>query len=281
MSKHNKKRNIGIVYEQLVSTVTQATIDGNKLRANQALTILKRHFSPGTELYKEFRLINSLVKTSVTSDALAARIMEEAKQSARTYSVKQLQKEKSDLIGEINRAFNKDSFYKTPVKNYRQLATIHTLIEGWRSPSPDIGLILEYETNLHTWLTQRRDENPVPVESQKTQGVNDLSVKIMRDSFNRKYGESLNESQRRLLQAIAHGLGSEPLVKEMRAQQAAALEALSHYSIQCDSSIVERKIPQVTEAIHSLNPEDTSDKNVARFMTVSQLCDELMEKKND
>lgn len=281
MSKHNKKRNIGIVYEQLVSTVAQATIDGNKARANQALTILKRHFSPGTELYREFRLINSLVKTSVSSDALAARILEEAKASARTYSVEQLQKEKSELIGEINRIFNKDSFYRTPVKNYRQLATIHTLIEGWRSPSPDFGLLLEYETNLHTWLTQVHSGPPAPVESQKTQGVNDLSVKIMRDSFNKKYGGSLNESQRRLLRVIAHGAGSEPLVQEMRAQQSMALEALSLYRTQCDSSVVERKIPQVVEAIRSLSPEDTSDRNVTRFMTVSQLCDELMEKKND
>lgn len=279
MSKHNKKRNVGIVYEQLVAVVSQATVEGNQSKANNALRIIKKYFAPGTELYREFRLINSLVKTHVGSDALASRILDETKRAAVAYDVNKLQSEKSALIGDINRTFQKESFYRTPVKNYKVFATIHTLLEDWRSKTPDISRRLQYETVLHGWLLQEKNEPKV--DGLKTAGVNDLTVKIMRESFNKKFGNSLNESQRKLLQAIAFGGKSASLVAEMKDQRDSAIKSLQSYRAQCDSRIVEQKIPGVIQILESLNPEDTSDQNVARFMTVSQLCDELMEKKND
>lgn len=279
MSKHNKKRNVGIVYEQLVATISRATIDGDKDKANKALSIIKKHFAPGSELYREFRLINALVNTSVKSDALASRILDETKQSAKSYDTNRLRGEKSSLISEINRSFDKSSFYKTPVKNYRLLATIHTLLEGWRDQAPDIATVLQYEAHLHNWLLQEKVEQPI--QTHKTEGINDLTVKIMRESFNKKFGVTLNESQRRLLQAIAFGGKGNDLISEMKVQHVMALKALEQYRSQCDNRIVEGKIPAIFEALRSLNPDDTSDKNVAKFMTVSQLCDELMEKKND
>jgi len=278
MSKHNKKRNVGIVYEQLVAVVSQATVEGNQAKANNALRIIKKYFAPGTELYREFRLINSLVKTHVGSDALASRILDETKRAAIGYDVHKLQSEKSALIGDINRTFQKESFYRTSVKNYKVFATIHTLLEDWRSKNPDIPRRLQYETVLHGWLLQEKSEPRV--DGMKTAGVNDLTVKIMRESFNKKFGDSLNESQRKLLQAIAFGGKSAVLVAEMKDQKTSAIKSLQTYRSQCDSRIVEQKIPGIVQILESLNPEDTSDQNVARFMTVSQLCDELMEKKN-
>lgn len=280
MNKHNKKRNVGIVYEQLVTTVSRATVEGDSVRANTALKIIKRYFAPGTELYREFRLVTALTNTQVKSDALASRILEETKVAARDYNVEKLRSEKSRLIAEINRTFDRNTFYQTPVKDYRLLATIGSLIEEWRSPSADVDRRLQFESRLHEHLLLERSDSPEPSELRSPQ-VNDLTVRIMRETFNKKFGSSLNESQRRLLQAIALGGNGGDLVKEMKAQRGTALRALELYRSQCDNRIVEQKIPQVLEALTVLDPEDTSDKNVARFMTVSQLCDELMENKND
>jgi len=280
MNKHNKKRNVGIVYEQLVTTVSRATVEGDSARANTALKIIKRYFAPGTELYREFRLVTALTNTQVKSDALASRILEETKVAARDYNVEKLRSEKSRLIAEINRTFDRNTFYQTPVKDYRLLATIGSLIEEWRSPSADVDRRLQFESRLHEHLLLERSDSPEPSELRSPQ-VNDLTVRIMRETFNKKFGSSLNESQRRLLQAIALGGNGGDLVKEMKVQRGTALKALELYRSQCDNRIVEQKIPRVLEALTVLDPEDTSDKNVARFMTVSQLCDELMENKND
>ena len=279
MNKHNKKRNVGIVYEQLVSSVSRATVEGDSARANAALKIIKRYFAPGTELYREFRLVTALTNTQVKSDALASRILEETKAAARNYSIERLRSEKSKLIAEINRTFDRDTFYRTPVRDYRLLATIGSLIEEWRSPSADVDRRLQFEARLHEHLLTERPAEPEATDL-RTPNVNDLTVKLMREAFNKKFGSTLNESQRRLLQAIALNEMDQGLEAELRSQRGTALKALELYRSQCDSTVVKQKIPRVLEALTALDPGDTSDRNIAKFMTVSQLCDELMEKKN-
>jgi len=68
---HNKKRNSILLYEFLVSSISKSLVEDDKRKSSAALKILKRHFKKGTNLYKEFRLLNSLIKTSVTSPQVA------------------------------------------------------------------------------------------------------------------------------------------------------------------------------------------------------------------
>lgn len=278
MSKgHNKKRNVGIVYEQLVFTVSRATVENDKDTANKALKIIKTYFSPGTELYKEYRLFNALVQTHVGSEALASRILEETKLASSNYDISALRKEKSDLINEINRVFGKDKFYMTPVKNYKLFATIHTLMEEWRSNTPDVMKRVQYESKLHEWLMTPK--NAQVIEEMRTPGVNDLTVKLMRGSFNKKFG-NLNERQKDLIKSIVFESDKQAVTKRMSEQKEIALLSLKKYSSLCDSKHVSSKIPQAIDLLEGLNAEDTSDKNIAKFLTVAQLCDELMENKN-
>lgn len=279
MSKgHNKKRNVGIVYEQLVSTVSKCLVEGKSDEANKALRIVKKYFAPGTELYKEFRLFNALTQTHVKSDALASRILEDTKQAVSQHNAIKLRSEKSNLINDINRTFNKDVFYNTPVKNYKYFATIHTLIEEWRSDYPDVMRRAQYESRLHEWLLTPKET--VPVESMKTPNVSSLTVRIMRESFNKKFGDTLNENQRELLQTIAFGGDEDKIRSIMREHKNTALKALQRYKAQCDNRIVEQKIPNAVRVLETLDTEDASDQNVAKFMTVSRLCDELTENNN-
>ena len=278
MSKgHNKKRNVGIVYEQLVFTVSRATVEKDQETADKALKIIKSYFAPGTELYKEYRLFNALVQTHVGSEALASRILEETKMASSNYDLIKLRREKSGLVNEINRVFGKDKFYMTPVKNYKLLATIHTLMEEWRSSSPDVMRRVQYESKLHEWLLTPKTSSVI--EEMKTPNINDLTVKIMRGSFNKKF-DSLNEKQRDLIRTVVFEEDKEKVVKTMREQKEAALLSLRSYSAQCDSKHVASKIPQAVSLLESLNESDTSDSNIAKFLTVAQLCDELMENKN-
>ena len=80
---HNKKRNVGIVYELLLRSVSAYLIEGEKEKAQTALDIISRRFSKDTELFKEFRLFNALAKTRVTDSAVSAVILTETKAAAR------------------------------------------------------------------------------------------------------------------------------------------------------------------------------------------------------
>ena len=58
-------------------------------------------------------------------------------------------------------------------------------------------------------------------------------------------------------------------------------ETIKEYKNDCESKFLTEKIPTIEEAIRSLDPEDHRDDNVAKFLTVMGLCEELQEKNNE
>ena len=277
---HNKKRNVGIIYEQLITDVSTALVEKNQKRAAKSVHLIKKHFGKGTELYKEFRLFNAMLKTTVKSDALASRIVSESKVAALSHDYQKLNQEKSDLIREINYSYGKD-FYKTPVKNYKMLATIQSLLNDWRNPKFDVQQRVTYESKIHEWLlTEKFDTD---LETLKTPDVNDLTVKIMRETFNKKFGDVLNDSQKSLLKCLVfEGELSESSKQEvvdlMTEQRQSALKLMKEYERQCESAHVKEKIPKAIKLLESLDVNDVSDQNIAKCLTVTRLCDELLEK---
>ena len=58
--KHNKKRNTAFVYEAIVKEITVAIIKNDHERKNKAVSILKKHFKPGSVLSKHLECYRSL-----------------------------------------------------------------------------------------------------------------------------------------------------------------------------------------------------------------------------
>jgi len=278
MSKtHNKKRNVGIIYEQLVRKVSEALVEGDMGRANLVLDILKKNFKKDTELYKEFRLFNALVKTTVSSDSIATRILSEAKSAAQDHDAAQLRKEKSRLIKEINHTLDDNSFYSTRIDSYRTYATIQTLLNDWRSGSSvDIKRVALYEDKIHSWLIEEKNESNL--EDLKSNNVDKLTVKIMREKFNKRYGSTLTDGQRSLIREMVFcketGDGT-PAKEIMKEQKASVVSLINSYKNNCASDYSLKKLPLVLEAVRSLDTDDLSDTNVARFLTTIKLGNEL------
>ena len=82
MAKSQKRRNTALMYEWLVKKISRCLVEGDNRTAGVAVKILKKHFKPGTELHRELRLINAMVRTTVRSEASAASIVSEAKKAA-------------------------------------------------------------------------------------------------------------------------------------------------------------------------------------------------------
>ena len=277
---HNKKRNVGIIYEQLIADVSKALVEKNQKRAATSVQIIKKHFAKDTELYREFRLFNAMLKTTVKSDALASRIVTESRNAALSHDILKLNQEKSNLIREINYSYGKD-FYKTPVKNYKMLATIQSLLNDWRNPKFDIQQRVVYESKIHDWLLS--EKNDIELETLKTPEVNDLTVKLMRETFNKKFGDVLNDNQRALLKCLVFEgeldeASKAEVVQLMTEQRENALKLVEQYQKECDSSHVKTKIPKAIKLLETLNVQDISDQNIAKCLTVTRLCDELLEK---
>ena len=143
---HNKKRNIGLMYELLLRYISSSLVENRKKDAQTALDIVSNRFAHNTELYKEFRLFNALAKSTVSDTSVAAAILSEAKSAVRRFNIEKIDGEKSSLIREVNHKLDDSGFYHRRVPDYKIYATIQTLINEWKKgDSSDLSLTIQYE----------------------------------------------------------------------------------------------------------------------------------------
>ena len=65
---HNKKRNVGIIYDQIINFTCNNIIEENNTVAEESLEIIKKHFKKDTQLFKEYKLFKALATTHNVSD---------------------------------------------------------------------------------------------------------------------------------------------------------------------------------------------------------------------
>jgi len=277
---HNKKRNSILLYEFLVSSISKSLVEDDKRKSSAALKILKRHFKKGTNLYKEFRLLNSLIKTSVTSPQVASRILKEAKDAAIKLDTAELDREKSLLIRNINHSINNDnSFYDQHINEYRMCATIQQLINEWQSEDSDITKIAEYEDQLVHWLLSPKKNVSEHTISEESSGTSRLLMAVMSKKLNEKYSNVLNEQQKNIIKAYA--LTSMSSDTNQIAQRLE--EVRSDLSVSIDSYIeqikdlphLKSKLVETKQELMSENFEKIDDALITKFMIYSKLNLEL------
>jgi len=94
MARHNKKRNSGLLYEFLVRSISRAMVENNRDREGIARHLVQKYFRKGTEVHREFRLINALVNVPVGNEALAHTVLHEARSAAHKFDGEKLEQRK-------------------------------------------------------------------------------------------------------------------------------------------------------------------------------------------
>jgi hypothetical protein len=271
-AKHNKKRNVALIYEQLVRYISRSLIEGKNDKARAAMGIVKEHFNKDSNLYREFRLFNAMLRTTVSDEKLATRILDEARQAARKHGIKALDTEKGRLISSINKELNESNFFDARVPEYRDLATIQTLLNEWRKgDDANIPVIVEFEGKaIELLMTPKK----IP-ELIKAENVNCLSVKLMREKVANKFGQDLSESQLRLVMSSARGdiTTARSIMSE---NKTSSLQALRKFASENKNEVLSEKIGSVLESVKVLDVNDVSEANVAKFLLLSKLTEELL-----
>ena len=155
--KHSKYKNTGILFELLVRQITADTLKGDD---SPAIDVLKSYFVK-TELGREYKLYESVIKSKVLNESranvLISTILENSKKFNRTI----LKKQKYNLINEIKKHYNLESFFGTKVKNYKEIASVYTLIESYNTAElTDINQINQNKVTLLEFLTKQETTKP-------------------------------------------------------------------------------------------------------------------------
>lgn len=272
--KHNKKRNVGLLFAQLSQLVSESMVEGDVSKANKTLTLIKRHFTPGSELFKEFRLFRAIMVTSVPTDSLASSIISEAKIASRNISTKLLTQQKSALIKDINYQLSEGHFYNRRVTDYKTFATVQTLLSEWRSSSPDLSVIGKFEPELHSHLLKEKKIRDL--EELKSTDVNHLVVDIMRKKIEEKFGQQLNPDQLVLLREyVFSSTDKQQFLERLTSVKRTTLQALDSFEKTCKNKIIENQIPAVRKSLLSLSTSTADDETLSRYLTLMKLTEEL------
>jgi hypothetical protein len=187
------------------------------------------------------------------------------------------------LIKDINYTISDPSFYNQRIHEYRKYATIQTLLNDWRSSGKaPLSRVADYENKVCNFLlTESRDE-PAPVL--KDEDISSLTVRIMTEKFNNKYGQQLNDEQQSIIKEYVFSTKTgqtasfSAYLSELKESLIAELEM---YSSVCDNIILNEKMSRVTSGVTLLDPKQVNDETVSRFLLVSQLKEEIMGADNE
>jgi len=279
-NKHNKKRNVGIVYELLVRYIANCLIENDKKSIKKATKILEKRFAKNTEIYKEFRLFNALAKSTVTSTEIAAAILSESKMACRRCNTEILNKEKSALLRDINYKIDDPDFFYRRIPNYTEYATIQTTLNEWRKCDlSNLRKLVIHEEKIINWLMKEKtiDLND---NINVTKDSNKLIVKIMTEKLNKKYS-NLSYEQKDIIKnyALYASIDNDKLCEFFKNKKKEVLENLNEFSLINENKYIGEKISIVKNKIESLNTDMINDASVVKFLTLTTLLNELRESK--
>jgi hypothetical protein len=268
---HNKKRNIGIIYEQIINFVSECLINENKKDAEVAINIIKNNFTKNSQLYKEYKLFKALSDTHQVTDQLATMIITEAKSACNNmFNSNQLEKEKSNLIKELNYTFGKGTIFSKKISNYRIYATIQTLLNEWRENTNNFDKTTEYEILLHESLTEKSLK-----EEKKPIKVDKLTYSLMKEIFKKKYSSNLNEDQNKLISLYINE-DYKSLSENYTLIKKRIKNFLENKIVSLNNQIILEKKDSVINKIKLLKENDFSKENLQKYLLALKLEEEIL-----
>jgi hypothetical protein len=214
--KHSKYKNTGILFELLVRQITADTLKGGD---SPAIDILKEHFIK-TSLGREYKLYESILKSKVLNEGRANMIISTILESSSKFNRTTLRKQKYNLINEIKKYYNLDVFFGAKIKNYKELASLYTLIEGYNSKeASDSQQIIDNKVTLLEHLTKQEvntkevKEDVLKEFQTYDKDLRILTYKVLLEKFNSKY-ENLSTEQKQVLKEFINSVDSAPGLRD-------------------------------------------------------------------
>jgi len=276
--KHSKYKNTGILFELLVRQITADTLKGGD---SPAIDILKEYFT-NTSLGKEYKLYESILKSKVITEGRATMIVDTILEASTKFNRKSLKKQKYNLINEIKKHYNLESFFGSKVTNYKELAALYTLIENVNSKLiSNPTQLVENKVTLLEHLTKKeigndKKQSVLKEFSTYDKDVRSLTYKILLEKFNNKY-DALSSGQKQILKEYINAVDSTPDLRNFYNIKITELKStLSKIVKNIKDKTTQIKITEVSKFLTELNKTDkVGDNNLVDLLRYYQLVNEI------
>ena len=262
--KHSKYKNTGILFELLVRQITADTLKGGD---SPAIDILKQYFVK-TSLGREYKLYESVLKSKVLNEGRANMVVSTILESSSKFNRTSLRKQKYNLINEIKKHYNLDVFFGAKIKNYKELASLYTLIEGYNSKEAgDSQQLIDNKVTLLEHLTKQvvntKDVKEDVLKEFQTydKDLRILTYKVLLEKFNSKY-ENLSTEQKQVLKEFINSVDSTPGLRDFYNTKISELKStLNEEAKNIKDKATQIKITEVAKYLIELDKTAKVDNN--------------------
>ncbi len=270
--KHSKYKNTGVLFELLVRQIASDTLNEKN---SSALSIIKKHFKNGSELNKELKLYQFLVKEKFDSDYKAGEFLNIILSERKKLNESLLKREKYNLIKAINERFSTSDFFKYRVNNYKSLASIYKLFENTESVSPKEWV--DCKTVILENVTKKvkpTKEVTTDEYTNESKDVRLLAYKFLVDKFNDKY-KVLTTEQKSVLRNYINNIDNSDNLKRFILRETKKLK--NEFSkIKVSDKVYSIKLKEVIGLIDNLsNSKIVSETQALGLLRYYQLLNEL------
>ena len=275
--KHSKYKNTGILFELLVRQITADTLKGDD---SPAIDLLKKYFVK-TGLGREYKLYESILKSKVISEGKANSLISTILENSKKFNRTSLKRQKYSLSNEIKKYYNLESFFGSKIKNYKEIASVYTLIESYNTKEvTDINQINNNKVTLLEFLTKQPISKPKDQLIEEFTGydkdLRQITYRVLLEKFNDKY-DNLSKEQKEILKEFIYSIDSTPALREFYNKKVNLLkDILAEQSKNIKDKATKIKINEVAKLLTELDKTDKIDNdNLVDLLQYYELVKEI------
>lgn len=275
--KHKKLKNTGLLYELLIRQMTSDVLKGKK---PVSFDIIKKYFKDNSPLTEELKLYNTLINSKEKDSTFALSIVDTVIKSKNNLNLENLKKQKYNLIKEILDNFDKETFLKTQIDNYKLYASIFNILEYKDSENPNLFL----RNKLYIANHIKSDKSELQQEkSELMEGIDpelkSMTFKLLTEKFNKKFS-SLNKNQKNILRHFIFNSVDSQDTKKFISEQVDFLDKKLSQNIKSTSNdIIKIKLKEVKNLLPQIkNSSFITESHYLSLIRYNELIKELDEK---
>ena len=282
--KHSKFKNTGFIFELLVRQITAEVMASSKSVAEK---ILKEHFNSKKELSKELKLYQYLINEKYNSESKAEQFINTILEARKKIDEKKLTKEKYNLIKEIKETYDLDEFIKSPISNYKTLASIYKIFETVTSdeqfdPTNIVSSRFTIAENIINTSIENKDSKIKDAVLEEYRKQDDdlraVSYKLLVESFNSKY-KNLTDDQKGLLREYINNINNTGKLNEYVSNEVTKLaDGLKEVGSKISDKVTKIKLAETIANIKKIKSvKKIKEQHLSAMMMTYELLKELKE----
>ncbi len=282
--KHSKFKNTGFLFELLVRQITSEVMSSSKSVAEK---LLKEHFNSKQELSKELKLYQYLINEKYNSESKAEQFINTILEARKKIDEKKLTKEKYNLIKEIKETYNLEEFIKSPISNYKTLASIYKIFETvitdtQYEPTDIVSARFTIAENIINSSIQNKETKVKDAVLEEYRKQDDdlraVSYKLLVESFNNKYSNLTND-QKGLLREYINNINNTGKLNEYVSTEVTKLvEGLKEVGSKISDKVTKIKLAETIANIRKIKSvKKIKEQHLSAMMMTYELLKELKE----